>query len=267
MQTTFLVVKKTCVWTHCTTNTFASRQSFRSYTLLPQDRCSLKICPDIEGVELSPPSGKPQAQVTMSQASSVPFAIDTHVTQALSVIEDNVAPQPDSLSIIPIAFSYHSTVPKPKDIKALKNSQIPVFANEVVKTAWVFNGVNNGHSISTMATKNFRADIVLAVAADPSPSGRAMLKQFTSCPVIQDLTKGLLNVIASATTKSSVHCYFFHSRQFELPKTDQAFWLEQVQLIRLLRIKRQLIAFGGFVHPSCDLSFVEKFSRILHHDK
>ena len=203
----------------------------------------------------------------MSQASSVPFAIDTHVTQALSVIEDNVAPQPDSLSIIPIAFSYHSTVPKPKDIKALKNSQIPVFANEVVKTAWVFNGVNNGHSISTMATKNFRADIVLAVAADPSPSGRAVLKQFTSCPVIQDSTKGLLNVIASATTKSSVHCYFFHSRQFELPKTDQAFWLEQVQLIRLLRIKRQLIAFGGFVHPSCNLSFVEKFSRILHRDK
>ena len=188
-----------------------------------------------------PNSDMPQAQVNASQASSAAFEIDSHAIQALSVIADDIAPQPGTLSIIPIAFGYHSLVPKPKDIKALKNCHIPVFASEIIKTAWVFNGVNNGHFISTMATKNFRADIVLA--ADPSPSGRAMLKQFTSCPVIQDSTKGLMNVIASASTASPVHCYFFHSRQFASTKTDQAYWLEQVQLIRLLRVKRQLIAF------------------------
>ena len=111
---------------------------------------------------------------------------------------------------VPIQFGFLAKSSMPKKHKALLNREIPVLASNLVQTAWVVNGFNNGHFVSTLLAHKMDAEIIMA--ADVYPTGRSMFKQLTSCPVIEDSSQSLLNAITSATSASTVHGFFFHSR-------------------------------------------------------
>ena len=135
-------------------------------------------------------------------------------SQHLSLICSQIDKQPCplTLSVIPVHMGFHASAFKAKDVKSLKNNNIPSLASETIRSAWAIYGFNSGHFISTLASTNMGIDIVLC--ADPLPTGRAMFKQFTSSPVIETSTDGLVKYLSSINNRCQIHGYFFHSHEF-----------------------------------------------------
>lgn len=79
-----------------------------------------------------------------------------------------------ALHTVPAMIGFLSSPAKLSSVKPLQNKHIPVLPNKLVKSAWVMNGFNSGHFVSTLATRRMHAKIVLTT--DVSPSGRAIFK-------------------------------------------------------------------------------------------
>ena len=106
------------------------------------------------------------------------------------------------LSIVSIVYG-RTTKLQSRPMTQFHRNYVPVFASLLVSYKWGVFRFNSGHFVSTIQTHNIPFEIDLA--ADTSPNGCALFKQFTGCPSVVDSSDSLLKLIQSSVETSSLH--------------------------------------------------------------
>jgi hypothetical protein len=101
------------------------------------------------------------------------------------------------------------------------------------------------------------------LACDQYDCGRALFREFTTCPDILSSGNNLLHHIRASGDTSQIHGYLIHSLRFRDSDTTSSFWQLQSFIVAQLRSLRNLQMVVALVLSDHDRTCVKSFARIL----
>ena len=139
---------------------------------------------------MAPPSGR---------------SVDAHATSLFSAIAIDDSHMHCLLIFLPVSFSTFATSPSRPDSRSspLYNSNLTAVAAQINRFEWAVYGLNNGHFMSSISTRNLPFEISLA--ADPFIRRKLLFKEFAKCNRILPGVKELYDHIRSSGILSVLH--------------------------------------------------------------
>ena len=141
------------------------------------------------------------------------------------------------LSNVPVHFGNFDRV-TPISSHTTSNHEIPTNADRLLHFNWAVYSFGGGHFVSTVSSRNLPFQITLT--CDQYECGRALFREFTTCPDILSSSNDLLHHIRALDDTLQIHGYLIHSLHFRDSNTTSSFWQLKSSIVEQLCSLRNL---------------------------
>jgi hypothetical protein len=165
------------------------------------------------------------------------------------------------LSNVPVRFGTFYRV-TPTTSHASSNHKIPTYGHQILQFNWAVYSFGGGHFVLTVLSHNLPFQVTLA--CDQYECGRALFREFTSCPDIFGSGNDLLHHIRASGDTLQIFCYLIHSLRFRGSNTTSLFWQLQSSIVAQLCSLNNLQLVVAVILPNHDGHHVTSFARTLN---